>query len=152
MTEEVRVCPTCKLSKSPADFHKQRDKKDGLRSQCKSCTNKKNLAKYHECPETKRSHHKASRKHSLWKNYGVTLEQYDQMLSNQGGACLICRSTKTWGFIEQPKRAREFFCVDHDHSTGKVRGLLCQPCNTGLGSFKDNPDYLRAAIKYLEGE
>jgi hypothetical protein len=94
----------------------------------------------------------ASRKHSLWKKYGMTLEQYDEMLFKQGGSCSICKSTKPWGFVAEPKRAKEFFCVDHDHTTREVRGLLCQPCNTGLGSFKDNPDYLRMAIKYLEGE
>ena len=147
----TKTCPKCKTIRPIADFHKQSDKKDGLRSQCKICTNEKNLAKYHKCSRTKRSHHMASRKHSLWKNYGLTLDQYDQMLVEQGGACLICRSVEPWGFVEKPKRAKEFFCVDHDHKTGKVRGLLCQPCNTGLGNFNDDTGSLRAAIKYLEG-
>lgn len=148
----AKICSKCNTTKAIGDFHKQSDKKDGLRSQCKDCTNKRNLAKYHSCSKTKRSHHMASRKHSLWKNYGITLEHYDTMLAAQDGRCLICMSDKPWGFVVKPKRATEFFCVDHDHTTGEVRGLLCQPCNKGLGSFKDNPDYLRAAIKYLEGE
>jgi len=94
----------------------------------------------------------ASRKHSLFKNYGITLEEYDAMLLEQGGRCAICKSDKPWGFVAEPKRAKEFFCVDHDHTTREVRGLLCQPCNTGLGNFRDNSDHMRMAIKYLEGE
>lgn len=148
----TKQCSKCKVVRPITDFHKQSDKKDGLRSHCKICTNEKNLSRYHKCPKTKNSHHMASRRHSLWKKYGMTLEQYDEMLFEQGGSCSICKSTKPWGFVAKPKRAKDFFCVDHDHTTGEVRGLLCQPCNIGLGSFKDNPDYLRMAIKYLEGE
>ena len=86
------------------------------------------------------------------KNYGVSLEDYEFMLKRQGGCCAICKSSKPWGFVKEPKGSKEFFCVDHDHTTGEVRGLLCQPCNKGLGCFGDNPDYMREAIKYLEGE
>lgn len=150
--DKTKVCGSCGLTLPISQFHTQSDKADGKRSQCKKCTNRRNLERYHSNSETRRSHHMASRKHSLWKNYGLTPEQYDTMLKDQGGACFICRSSEPWGFVEKPKRAKEFFCVDHDHTTGEVRGLLCQPCNTGLGNFRDNSDYLRAAIKYLEGE
>ena len=148
----TKVCTKCGQNKLLAEFHNQSDKKDGKRSQCKLCTNERNLKKYHSCDDTKRSHHMASRKHSLWKNYGITLENYDAMLLFQKGRCAICYSGKPWGFGSKPKRSTEFFSVDHDHTTDEVRGLLCQPCNIGLGSFRDNPDHLRMAIKYLEGE
>lgn len=152
MTIDRKLCNSCGLTLPVTQFHNQTDKKDGKRSQCKLCTNKRNLEKYHSCEETKKSHHMASRKHSLFKNYGMTLEEYDAMLLEQGGRCAICKSDKPWGFVAEPKRAKEFFCVDHDHTTREVRGLLCQPCNKGLGNFRDNSDHMRMAIKYLEGE
>lgn len=147
-----KFCNSCGLHLPLTQFHNQSDKKDGKRSQCKLCTNKRNLEKYHSCQDTRKSHHMASRRHSLMKNYGITPEEYDAMLVEQGGSCAICKSDKPWGFVAKPKRAKEFFCVDHDHTTGEVRGLLCQPCNTGLGNFRDNSDHMRMAIKYLEGE
>lgn len=76
-----------------------------------------------------------SRKARL-KRYGLTLEQFDQMLTEQHGRCLICRKT-------------ESLVVDHCHTTGKVRGLLCNLCNTALGSFRDSPEILTSAIEYL---
>jgi len=70
------------------------------------------------------------------RKYGISQEVFDEMLADQGERCLICR------------RKRKL-CVDHDHETGEVRGLLCQQCNIGLGAFGDNPRYLRRAIRYL---
>jgi hypothetical protein len=152
MTVSRKLCNSCGLTLPVTQFHNQSDKKDGKKSRCKLCTNKVNLERYHSCEKTKRSSNAASRKHSLFKNYGLTPEDYDLMLSKQKGKCAICSSDKPWGFVHKPKRARKFFCVDHCHTTRNVRGLLCHPCNTGLGSFRDNPDSMRSAIKYLEGE
>jgi hypothetical protein len=73
--------------------------------------------------------------------YGLSLEQYQVLLFSQGGACAICK------FIPGPGDNR--LCVDHDHVTGKVRGLLCDRCNTGMGYFRDCPDFLNGGIKYL---
>ena len=77
----------------------------------------------------------------LKKRYGITLSQYDGMLEAQNGVCAICKN---------PETHREFMCVDHCHTTKRVRGLLCGLCNRALGGFRDNPKYLAAAIKYLE--
>jgi hypothetical protein len=74
------------------------------------------------------------------RKYGVTLEEVLALLAKQDGKCAICG---------KPILAR--YHVDHDHGTGKVRGLLCFSCNGGLGSFSDNVDRLRSAIAYLEG-
>jgi hypothetical protein len=74
--------------------------------------------------------------------YGMTDEQFAAMLDKQGGACAICHATEWNGRHPVPH-------VDHDHATGKVRGILCHSCNLGLGKFKDDPDLLRAAIAYL---
>jgi hypothetical protein len=83
------------------------------------------------------------RRSSLKKLYNLTIEQYDALLAAQNGQCAICRR-------DTPGNGRhKFFHVDHDHTTGAVRQLLCHGCNTGLGAFKDNPDLLRAAAAYL---
>src|SRR6266498_358695 len=77
-------------------------------------------------------------------NYGVTEDHYQATLKAQGNACAICGST------DWPGSRPGSPCVDHDHSTGEVRGLLCGQCNTGLGSFQDDQARLRAAIAYLD--
>ena len=71
----------------------------------------------------------------------MTPAGYYDMLVAQGGVCAICRLT-----CQSGKR----LCVDHDHATGKVRGLLCQKCNTVLGKMSDSPELLRRAAAYLE--
>jgi len=79
------------------------------------------------------------REHHLTNAYGITLEDYDALLATQGGVCVICHNG-----TDEPLH------VDHDHTTGKVRGLLCSNCNTGIGLLKDDPVRLRAAADYLE--
>ena len=91
----------------------------------------------------RKAHHPKFRlQRNLKYNYGLSLEDYEKMLFLQGYACAICR-TKDWrGRGKRP-------CVDHDHKTGKVRGLLCSNCNTGLGMFNDNYDVLKQALAYI---
>lgn len=72
------------------------------------------------------------------RRYGITLEEYDQMFERQHGLCEICQRDKK-------------LVVDHDHSTGKVRGLLCQPCNIMLGIARDSGDTLHMALAYISG-
>ena len=74
--------------------------------------------------------------------YGITAKQFYILLEAQDGKCAICRMQfSRWG--------RNIPNIDHDHITGRVRGLLCRKCNTGLGFFKDNPDFLKMAAHYL---
>lgn len=80
-----------------------------------------------------------SRKHLLKKLYGLTPEQYEEMLAAQGGGCAICGD---------PPGERQH-AVDHDHATGEVRGILCHSCNLSIGGFRDDPSLLVAAIDYL---
>jgi len=75
---------------------------------------------------------RAKRKHK----YGITPEQYDELVVSQTGRCRICEEG-----VE--------LVIDHDHTTGRVRGLLCGTCNSGLGMFRDRPDILQKAIQYL---
>lgn len=76
--------------------------------------------------------------HRLKNRYGLSLDDLKERLESQSGQCAIC------GTLDRVLN------VDHSHTTGFVRGLLCRPCNNGLGDFKDDPNVLQAAIRYLE--
>lgn len=85
-------------------------------------------------------------RHEAWlrRAYGINLVKYDDLLKSQGGKCCICLSELPSG--------RGTFHVDHDHRTGRVRGLLCQLCNTGIGKLKEDVSIMERAIKYLKRE
>jgi hypothetical protein len=75
--------------------------------------------------------------------YGISLIEFNTILKNQGNVCKICGATKSGGRSGK-------FVVDHDHKTGKIRGLLCHRCNTALGNFYDDRSILASAILYLQ--
>lgn len=129
----LRNCTKCG-PKLESEFHRYKTgKKAGrFRSRCKDCTNEDNKA-YRATPSGKR----AMTRFSLSK-YGCTPEQYGNLLERQGGVCAICKGIVT-----------RSLCVDHNHKTGRIRGLLCDRCNPGLGYFLDDPALLAAAIRYL---
>ena len=77
--------------------------------------------------------------------YGISLQELFAMMEKQKWKCAICN---TFGFKMLDNHISGLNC-DHDHKTGRVRGLLCHNCNRGLGLFQDNPDYLQSAIEYL---
>ncbi len=81
------------------------------------------------------------KKHNLEKNHGLSWETYEVILKSQNNACAICEKRN------QPKRR---FAVDHDHKTGRVRGLLCDKCNLGLGHFGDDISLFKQVIFYLK--
>jgi len=87
-----------------------------------------------------------SRRHHLMRAYGITPEDYETLLREQGGKCPICSITND----EHRKRFEKPLFVDHNHKTKKVRGLLCDKCNNGLGRFQDSIPYLERAIEYLK--
>jgi hypothetical protein len=96
--------------------------------------------KYKQDPEKLHSIKRDSR---IRRKYGLEPGKYDEMLVSQGMSCKICGS-------KYPGRDRVRFSVDHDHETGKVRGLLCYPCNTILGMSHDSIITLTAALDYLK--
>ena len=88
-----------------------------------------------DCRKTRR------RNDGLKAAYGITLQEYEELLQKQEGKCKICGTT-------DPKH-KGVFHVDHNHNTGKIRGLLCHGCNTALGLFQDSPTILVKATEYL---
>jgi hypothetical protein len=115
---------------------------------CGSCYNKKRFA---EDPSKKAKAHavvKAWRKKNfqdyfLKREWGLSREDFEKLLAKQGGGCAICKKTLA------DSRGRRLY-VDHDHVSGKIRGLLCSRCNVCLGQFEDSIPLLEAAISYLD--
>ena len=122
-------CPACGEVKPLTGFPKNRSKRSGYMTYCKPCHNqicRRNKDKFG-----------GARNYHLRRRYGITVEHYDQMFAEQKGLCAICR--------EAPAEH-----VDHDHQTGRVRGLLCFNCNGALGQFRDRRNLMLAAIAYLD--
>lgn len=150
----TKTCRDCGRTKFAHDFgvHRYMQKKMGsasgsrggeyLRSPCKPCASKrarrKNLEVIAETGLTK------ERTYSLAREYGMTPEAFTERLLQQHTACAICSHPFSTARNDVP-------CVDHDHDTGVVRGILCRKCNLGLGLLGDNATRLRAVLAYLEG-
>lgn len=134
----MKKCAKCGQNKALSDFHKCKPKKDGLQTSCKDCR-----SKYDKSDWARKNPEKA-RNHYLVSTYGITLSEYDNMFITQNGRCAVCKT-------ENPGRTQSRrFCVDHNHRTNMIRGLLCHSCNLLLGNAKDNPILLRCAADYLE--
>lgn len=131
----MKLCKGCQNNLPDNKFSITDKKKGTLRSLCIKCSNEKDIERYH------RERKEESRNKHLKRNFGITLEEYDALLEKQDNHCEICPRT--------PEENGRRLCVDHDHKTGKVRGLLCTPCNTLLGQANDNEDILLKAIQYL---
>lgn len=158
----MKTCTQCGATKDAGEFNKRRGK-------CKTCQSAYRRAygldRRHElnaAAATYRAEHRdelaaksrernasmspgrrreANRAYGLKALYGLTVEEYDAMLTAQGGGCALCGRKAT-------SRA---LCVDHDHETGVVRGILCLRCNTALGTLGDNAEGLERALRYLRG-
>lgn len=155
----TKICRTCLTEKDVESFGRHAQRYDGKLTTCKDCMNlKKNPDKQALADKKYRETHaeqfKASRKawglknprrlksNNLRKKYGITIEQYDEMFTQQNGYCKVCK-----------KHQSEFnspLNVDHCHKTKLVRGLLCGNCNKLLGLAKENPQTCKNAAKYLE--
>ncbi len=93
------------------------------------------------CSKYYQSHKRPWRNYYYQKKYGITLEKYEEMFKRQSGRCEICKS--------KPEKSRNLH-IDHDKTTGKVRGLLCTNCNTALGGYRENIQILKAVIRYIK--
>lgn len=126
-------------------FHKSPQGKEKGREWV--ANNKEKIKEYkrlYRQDEIKRERNKIyQRARWLKENFNMTVDDYMVIYEKQNGQCAICKSDQNG--------SRKNFCVDHDHETGKVRGLLCHNCNVSVGLMKDSPSLLRKAAEYLEG-
>jgi 5-methylcytosine-specific restriction endonuclease McrA len=161
----VKTCKVCGETKPLSDFYKMAEMRDGHRNDCKACNLAAKARRYRANPEPAKERVRAwqaqnadrvadyrrrynakperkaqNRRSHLKRKYGITPEQYDQMLAAQGGGCAIC---------ERPPREDIALHIDHDHETGTIRLLLCFPCNNLLGDAGDDPALLEKATAYL---
>jgi hypothetical protein len=169
----MKQCISCNKVKTISRFYSQVGAKDNLRSYCKDCVksynkqyslkNKKYISK---CMKEYYKKHKQIiiEKHKTFKvkhpkiaskrlrithlklAYNLTLKQYKSLLKSQNNVCAICKQKET--SINFRGKLRNL-SVDHSHKNGKIRGLLCNKCNHGLGLFNDNPNFLKKALQYL---
>ncbi len=138
MIRKTRTCTRCKKTKPVGEFYVYKARK--IQRVCKECdkAHRRKAARKYRVRETT-----AQRKWQIKNTYGLTLEQYDQMFEEQSGVC------KTCGKVNRDGRR---LYIDHNHETGKVRGLLCHRCNSLLGFVKDDTAILQNIIAYLKEE
>lgn len=176
----MKACGKCGVKKPLTEFHRCRRAKDGLQHRCKECltahvrrhmkTAKARATKarywkiyrllphvraarkrYEQTPAARSFRKRRNdayrarpevkiiiRAAHIRRTYGLSQAAYAAMIARQKGACAICRLKKK-------------ISIDHDHKSGRVRGLLCITCNTAIGSFHENPALLEASKKYLQG-
>jgi len=158
---QTKICYQCKSEKTFANFYKDKTKTDGLSPRCIDCDKKKatnfrqnNKEKVSETHKkyyiknkdtilaTIKTKRLQLRNGELKRDYGITLEDYNNMFEEQNGVCAICGKPETSKYTNLQ--------VDHNHVTGKIRELLCGKCNRMLGHVNDNIDILKSAIEYLE--
>ncbi len=149
----VKICTKCKIESAVTDFHKDKNRKDGLCLWCKPCSIANATRYYRHGPvvreKNKKFRPKISREEKLSRNrivtakkmmprkYGISYERYLEMYLSQNGRCLICS-------FQKPRLA-----IDHCHRTGVVRGLLCKKCNSALGLLNDDAKTAENAAEYL---
>ena len=154
MEQISKRCPSCGKTKPATDFRPEASRPRGTASYCRTCEpairRKRYLARRDAHNEYARRYQQErperrsvyARRYALKKLYGITPEQWDRMYEAQDGQCLICGTSP----------ARKRLHVDHDHETGRVRGLLCSGCNSGIAHLRHDPQLLSKAIAYLERE
>ncbi len=134
------TCTKCQQDK-PTERFSQRKDRDELRHYCKDCANEgERERRARLTPEERYAHERRKR---LWRFHRIRPDEYDAMLAAQDSRCAICET-------KNPAGRWGLFVVDHDHDTGKIRGLLCNRCNKCIGQLDDDPDLLRKAAAYLE--
>ena len=130
-----KTCTGCNKTQPINNFYKDKNRKDGHYVRCRNCQAQYSKQYRARFPDR-------STDASIKYKYGITLDQYKEKLNDQGNACAICQT-------KIPGGKKDSFFIDHDHETGKVRGLLCRSCNLMIGHAKDDTQLLATAIGYL---
>ena len=150
----LKTCNKCNedLPATSEYFNKRSKSVDGLQPLCRVCENIINWRYYKNNTErlkenarryAKENPHK-TRAHNVRRDYGIELDQVEEMMTSQKGCCAICKES-----LIRPDSAKNY-SIDHSHTTGRVRGLLCGNCNTSLGLMKENREAILEMIKYLD--
>ena len=139
MSNKTKTEQTSKPSKYPQGYFKSKP--------CKMCASdfKPNAPSEHYCSDVCKD--RALKDAYYFRTYGISITNYEEMVLNQDGKCLIC---DTDGILRAASQKSTPLVVDHCHTTGAVRGLLCHTCNSALGQFNDSTEILSKAIRYLE--
>lgn len=154
----MKICTSCKESKNLKEFNRDRKRKDGLSIYCRLCgsvkakawvaankeKHKAACAKWYA--NNKEARYRTWTKHHYKKNYGISYEDFVELLNKQKGLCAICSDV----LVLMGDKSNTKAVMDHCHTTGKIRQVLCSRCNWGLGKFKDSAKLLRLAAAYLE--
>lgn len=141
-----KICTYCKIEKGESEFYLKSDK---LRSQCKICSSRNSIINYQNNKESRQKTNKIWRDNNKQKihaiflkaRYGLQIGEFNNMLEKQNYRCAICN---------EENYSKKNFHIDHDHKTGKIRGLLCYKCNSSMGLLNDDISILEKAIKYLQ--
>lgn len=153
-----KTCSKCREIKSRSDFHKNRSKKDGLYDRCKICVNgawtvyrQANLERSRSWARKAAKAYRAKnpdkvRANNLRLRFGITPKDFQELLVSQGEVCAICREPETLCRNGKPQS----LSVDHDHTSGKVRGLLCNLCNRAVGLLEYQPKAVAGLLAYVE--
>ena len=157
----TRLCTKCGIVKDlETGFVKDKYDPTGYTYRCKSCraaqqkiwvaANPASVKRINDKNKLKRKSFydslegiESSRRAHLKRMYNITLEEYNEMLEKQDHKCMICGKTEM-------NYKNKVLCVDHNHDTGQIRGLLCGLCNSGIGKFREDPQLLENTIKYLK--
>ena len=142
-----KYCKSCDTWKSVVDFHLDKTHSDGMRTECKSCrrarvSQEQRLADIERVKGYKRKTFRSRQNTHLKWAYGIDLAAYEALLHKQGGVCAICQKPEV-------KKNATRLCIDHNHQTGEIRGLLCHKCNSAIGKLGDSPALVAAALRYL---
>lgn len=144
----MKNCTKCKEKKELCEFRKRGD---GLFSWCKKCESNANKKRYIpkistlklKVNKTKEEIRVAAKIRMLKHRYNITIEEYEEMYTNQNKKCAICKGDFVLG-------GTKGLFVDHNHDNMEVRGLLCRNCNSAIGLLNECKDILLEAIKYLK--
>lgn len=139
LPDGMSYCTACKKLKPIGEFNKDKKNVHGLKVKCRECSHD------HYAKTQKENNKTSMRKRNLNVKFSLSSDEYEALSHSQGNVCAICGQPETK--INQGSIAQ--LGVDHDHETGRIRGLLCQNCNLGLGHFKDSIQSLSNAIDYL---
>jgi hypothetical protein len=153
-----KTCTKCGGTKPAQAFYLHRGTKDGRATHCIDCqkartrewnaaNRAKVAARYAASKDARDDNWRRDQRHLWLRRYGLTPEDYDRMLQEQGGTCAICQLPER--YIDARTGETRRLAVDHCHITGKVRGLLCGRCNRSIGQFADDHERLLRAAAYL---